>query len=120
MTKSAIINLIESNELLNKVDGFNSISLGTVMFVEDVGKQLANKSHMFHGIINSTFNEDGDLVITMPALKDRNEGPVADFDENDPLATCNGTDDDRNTCADGCKSCDKFTGKIPDIIKFEY
>jgi hypothetical protein len=71
MTKQQIINLIENNELLSRVDGFNSISLGTVMFVENVGKQLADESHMFHGIINSTVNDDGDLVITLPALKAR-------------------------------------------------
>jgi hypothetical protein len=38
---------------------------------------------------------------------------VMDKDPDDPLATCNGTDDDRNMCADSCKECRYFEAPTP-------
>ena len=57
---------------LNPVNKINDISFGHVTMVEDIGRALADYGNKtaFSPIITATYNENFDIVITIPNLND--------------------------------------------------
>jgi hypothetical protein len=66
MTKQEIIDLVCNNELLHRVNSLRAINFAAVRFVEQVGRELADRDHAFSRIIHARFDGAGDLEIIIP------------------------------------------------------
>jgi hypothetical protein len=88
MTKAQLLRELKKNEVLSPVKEMTDITFGHVQMVENIGKALAGKHHMFGQIINSCY-VDGNLTITLPSLK---KVPTSFQDPQEPgeLVDCDG------------------------------